>query len=237
MLRLAVGVTARMRALIARGLGERYVARDRQSTLRGTPMKLYITPGSPYARLARILVVEKGLADRTEIIEAKTRTVGSPYYAINPSGRVPYLVDDAGVGMEDSQLICAYLDSLDGKPRYHNPSRATDWAYRRFEASARSLCDGIAVWVREMARPESERSPTVLAHEVARCRRMADVFEEWAAESLLQEPPAMAHLTLAVALDMARKRGPSDLTQDRPRLAAWMQRMSGLPAIQAAALR
>ena len=31
----------------------------------------------------------KALEDRVEIIEAKTRTQGSPYYRINPSGRVP----------------------------------------------------------------------------------------------------------------------------------------------------
>jgi len=54
-------------------------------------MKLYVTYTSPYARLARILVLEKGLGDRVEITEAKTRTAGSPYYQINPSGRVPYL--------------------------------------------------------------------------------------------------------------------------------------------------
>ena len=76
-------------------------------------MKLYVTYTSPYARLARIVVIEKAVEDRVEIIEAKTRTTDSPYYQINRSGRVPYLVDDAGVGMEDSQLICAYLDSLD----------------------------------------------------------------------------------------------------------------------------
>ena len=52
-------------------------------------MKLYVTYTSPYARLARILVLEKGLGERAEIIEAKTRTPGSPYYQINPSGRVP----------------------------------------------------------------------------------------------------------------------------------------------------
>jgi glutathione S-transferase len=74
-------------------------------------MKLYVTYTSPYARLAHILVIEKALEDRVEIIEAKTRTTDSPCYQINPSGRVPYLVDDAGVGMEDSQLICAYLDN------------------------------------------------------------------------------------------------------------------------------
>jgi hypothetical protein len=39
---------------------------------------------------------------------------------------LPYLVDDAGLGMEDSQLICAYLDSLDGKPRFHDPLRESD---------------------------------------------------------------------------------------------------------------
>jgi glutathione S-transferase len=128
-------------------------------------MKLYVTYTSPYARLARIVVVEKGLEDRVEILEAKTRTLGSPYYQINPSGRVPYLIDDAGVGMEDSQLICAYLDGLDGKPRLHHPLRDSVWAYRRLETMARSLCDGISVWVRAMNRPENERSPTVLAHE------------------------------------------------------------------------
>lgn len=34
-------------------------------------MKLYITPGSPYARMARIVVLEKGLQDRVETIVAK----------------------------------------------------------------------------------------------------------------------------------------------------------------------
>ena len=90
-------------------------------------MKLYVTPMSPYARLARIMVIEKGLGDRVEVIQAKTRTAGSPYYQINPSGRVPYLVTEDGAGMEDSPLICAYLDSLDGKPRFHHPSCETDW--------------------------------------------------------------------------------------------------------------
>ena len=89
-------------------------------------MKLYVTYTSPYARLARIVVAEKGLENRVEILEAKTRTPDSPYYQINPSGRVPYLVDDAGRGMEDSQLICAYLDGLDGKPRLHHPLRESD---------------------------------------------------------------------------------------------------------------
>jgi glutathione S-transferase len=195
-------------------------------------MKLYVTYTSPYARLARIIVLEKGLENRVEIIAAKTRSEGSPYYQVNPSGRVPYLVDDAGVGMEDSHIICAYLDSLDGKPRFHQQRGEPDWMYLRLQASARSMCEGIAVWGREMARPASERSPALLAHEVARSARMADYFETCVADPLMQGPPGMPHLILAVAVELARKRGLGDLTDGRPQLAAWMRPMSDLPSMQ-----
>ena len=198
-------------------------------------MHLYVTYTSPYARLARLLVVEKALADSVEIIEAKTRTPGSPYYNINPSGRVPYLIDDAGVGMEDSQLICAYLDCLDGKPRFHPPQNHSNWAYRRLEAAARSMCDGISVWGREINRPANERSPSVLAHEAARSQRMADFFEAEVTDPLLQGTLTMAHLILAVAIELAHQRGLGDLTDGRPQLARWMQRIADLPSMRATA--
>jgi glutathione S-transferase len=195
-------------------------------------MKLYVTFTSPYARLARIIVVEKAFQGRVEIIEAKTRTPGSPYYLINPSGRVPYLLDDEGIGMEDSQLICAYLDSLDGNPRFHG-LRFEGWGYRRLEAAARSMCDGISVWAREMSRPADERSPTVLAHEAMRSQRMADFFEAQVADALLQDAPSMAHFVLAVALDAAQRRGLGDLTDGRTQLARWMQRIVEMPSMRA----
>ena len=195
-------------------------------------MKLYVTYTSPYARLARIIVIEKALEDRVEVIAAKTRIRESPYYQINPSGRVPYLVDDAGIGMEDSQLICAYLDKLDGKPRFHRPLSAPDWAYLRLEFMARSMCDGISVWTREMARPADERSPTVLAHEEARSQRMANFFEVQITDPLMREAPHMTHLILAVALERARYCGLENLTEGHPQLANWMRLMSDLPSMQ-----
>ena len=43
----------------------------------------------------------------------------------------------------------------------------------------------------------------------------------------------MAHLIIAVAVEMARKRGLfGDLTADRPRLANWMRSISDLPSMQ-----
>lgn len=198
-------------------------------------MKLYVTYTSPFARLARIVVAEKKLGDRVEVIEARTRVADSPYYRINPSGRVPYLVDEAGAGMEDSQLICAFLDGLDGKPWLHKPEHAADLGYLRLEATARSMCDGIAVFVREMRRPENERSPTILAHEAARAERLADFFETKVLDTLLQGPPTMAHLILVVGLEEARNRGSGDLTRGRPQLATWLRGIADRPSIRATA--
>ena len=128
-------------------------------------MKLYITPGSPYARMARITVLEKGLQSHVEVIVAQTRAANSPYYAINPSGRVPYLVRDDGVGLEESAIICAWLDQLQGEPMFDLPSGDAAWEVLRLEALARSLLDGLSVWVREILRPEGERSSSVIRHE------------------------------------------------------------------------
>ncbi len=37
-------------------------------------MKLYVTPTSPFARMVRIVIMEKSLDRRVEIIRAQTRT-------------------------------------------------------------------------------------------------------------------------------------------------------------------
>ena len=118
-------------------------------------MKLYITAGSPYARIVRALIIEKGLESRVEILHARTREAGSPYYAINPSGRGPYLGRDDGVALEESALICAYLDHLFGRPAFDPPtSGEARWNALRLEALARSTIDGLAVWIRELRRPQ-----------------------------------------------------------------------------------
>lgn len=195
-------------------------------------MKLYITPGSPYARMARIVVIEKGLEARVEIVIAKTRSADSPYYAINPSGRVPFLVRDDGVGMEESALICDYLDRLDGKPAFQ-PAQADDpLEVRRLEAHARSLLDGLAVWGRELARPPNERSPATLAHERARSVRMLDAWEKQIGHPLMRGAPNMIQLTLGCALGMEARNPDFVWRPGRPALAAWYAPIAARPSFR-----
>lgn len=198
-------------------------------------MKLYITPGSPYARMARIVVLEKGLESRVETITAKTRVANSAYYGINPSGRVPYLVREDGSGLEESALICAYLDHLDGEPAFGLPVDARSWEARRLEALARSMLDGLSVWVRELQRPESERSPGVIGHETERARRLADVWEREIAHPLMGGALNMSQMTLACALGLEARNSAFRWRPGHQGLSEWFDRIAARPSFAATA--
>ena len=198
-------------------------------------MKLYITPTSPYGRIARIVVRETGLQDRVTIVTAQTRAAGSPYYGVLPSGRVPYLERDDGPGLEDSGLICRYLDALDGKPRLYLAPETGNWDYGRLEASARSLLDGLAVAIREVRRPAGEQSPGILAHERERARRMVAQWDGLVAHPLMLGDLNMAQIVLFVALDVSHGRAVYDWRPSHPALLAWTQRLAARPSIAATA--
>jgi glutathione S-transferase len=198
-------------------------------------MKLYITPGSPYARIARIVIFEKKLENRVEIIAAQTRVAESPYYRINPSGRVPYLIRDDGVGMEESQVICAWLDHLDGTPVFDWPSDEDGWDARRLEGLARSLTDGLAVWSRELSRPPHERSPTIILHEAHRSRRLIDVWEREIDHPLMHGALNMAQITLACALGLDARNPDFQWRAGHPKLSAWYDHVASRPSFAATA--
>ena len=193
-------------------------------------MKLYITAGSPYARITRVVIIEKGLASRVEIIAAQTRLANSPYYSINPSGRVPYLVREDGVGLEESAVICAYLDHLDGNPAFGLPSGDQAWEARRLEASARSMMDGLAVWIRELRRPQHERSPGVIQHEANRSVRMADLWEKEIDRPLMRGAINMAQITLACALGLEALNPDFDWRPGHPKLCDWFGPIAARPS-------
>jgi glutathione S-transferase len=199
-------------------------------------MKLYITPLSPYARFVRIVVLEKGLERRVEIIHAQTRVADSPYYAINPSGRVPYLIRDDGIGMEDSALICDYLDHLDGAPAFALPAGEPGWEQRRLESLARSMLDGLTVWGRELRhRPPNERSPTIIEHERQRSRRMAGVWEREIENPLMRGRLNMVQIVLTCALQYESQILGSEWRAGHPKLATWLDEISERASIAATA--
>ncbi len=180
--------------------------------------------------MVRIVVFEKGLEDKIEFVRAKTRTQESWYYTVNPSGRVPYLVLDDGTGIEESHLIIRYLDHYDGHPVFDYPDGDDGWALRRLEARARSLIDGLSVWVRELARPEEDRSATIIAHEKERARRLTTWWDREIGHALMNGPLNIAQITLICALKL-EERGIDFVWREQcPALAQWAGRIAALPS-------
>ena len=195
-------------------------------------MELHTTPTSPFGFMARIIILEKSLQDRITVIPAKTRTIDSPYYQVNPSGRVPYLILDDGMGLEESQLICAYLDHLDGHPRFDHPAGPDGWESRRLESLARSMLDGISVWSRELKRATDEQSPTIIAHEIARMKRMVETWEENVSHPLMNGDFNMAQLTLTVTLNIEHRMEGFEFRGTHPILTAWANRLAERPSLK-----
>ncbi len=193
-------------------------------------MRLYITPGSPYARIARIVVLEKRLESRVEIVPVLTRSVDSPYYRTNPSGRVPFLVRDEGVGLEESAVVCRYLDHLDGNPEFDLPEGEQGWEALRLGALASSLMDGLSVWLREARRPRNEQSPGVIRHETDRAGRLVDCWESEIDHPWMQGKLNLTQIALICALGLETRIPAFRWREEHPKLSGWFGRMAARPS-------
>ncbi len=134
-------------------------------------MQLFHSAGSPYARIARMAVLELGLADRIPFVETTLRDPASTLLPHNPVGRVPSLVLADGTTVTETTPILMVLDSLVAPGKRLLGDGADGW--KRLAAYGRVLgmLDGIAVWNRELRRPAHERSPGVIALEAHRAVR------------------------------------------------------------------
>ena len=69
---------------------------------------LFQLPLSPYCRKVRLALAEKRLPFELHVERAWERR--PEYLELNPAGTVPTLVEDNGLAIPDSNVICEYLD-------------------------------------------------------------------------------------------------------------------------------
>lgn len=122
-------------------------------------MKLFLSLTSPYARKARVVAIENGIADQIE--EVLANPLGEDMTDLlnaNPLGKVPVLLLTDGRRIFDSTVICEYLASLgaaspllpaDGNERIDMQVR---------HALANGVIDAAFNLMVESGRPEMQRS-------------------------------------------------------------------------------
>jgi glutathione S-transferase len=69
---------------------------------------LYHLPLSPYSRKVRLALAEKRLAFELRVEKVWERR--PEFLALNPAAQVPVLVEESGLAIPDSGVICAYLE-------------------------------------------------------------------------------------------------------------------------------
>ena len=195
-------------------------------------MELFVTKNSPYSKLVRGLIYELCIKDRVRVSLAKTRTINSSYYATNPSGRVPYLLRDDGLGMEDSDLICEYLCAIFDSNLWSYPDGNEGLELLRLHGLCRSYIDGLSVWLREIARAPAEQSSAVIAHELERSKRMSEVWEIEINNPLMQGELNRTQLTLFWALEIEKLLSCFNWRLGHPKLIKWHEEISTRPSLK-----
>ncbi|MEO3471144.1 glutathione S-transferase family protein [Roseomonas sp. CAU 1739] len=193
-------------------------------------MRLFHAPGSPYARIARMAVIELGLEDRVAVTEATLRDPASILLPFNPVGRVPALVLDDGTAITETTPVLMMLDSLVEPARHLLPGPKTPHALAAY-GRVLGMLDGIAVWNRELRRPEHERSPGVIALEARRAIRVADELERAVAAGGFAPRDAGFLALVSVFGYCERRHTTFDWRQDRPALAALFDAAQSRPSV------
>lgn len=183
-------------------------------------IQLYYTPNSPYARIARVAIIDAGLAGKTDFIPAQTRDAKTEFFQVTPLARVPTLIHGDRL-IADTRDICHHIDGLLDAPQWLAHETPTKQTQRHI---ATGLLDSIAIWLRENARPSQTKSPVVLNYESHRVSQILAWLEQHF-DQVFTPPDRwdFTTLTIATALDIGRSRDMAVVqSANAPRLKSWL---------------
>lgn len=175
---------------------------------------LYGGPNSPYARMARVVGTELGLAFDYRIIDVYTAEFLDIF---NPLRQIPTLVVNGWQAIYDSRTIFAFFAiSADRVDFLH----AEDMAATTRGALAMGLTDTCLAHRMESIRPDGERSADAMARLARKLERGLAHLEGMAAE-IDAGPLRLEQVIAASMLDYVDYRYGRDWRDYCPELARW----------------
>lgn len=195
-------------------------------------MKLYMSPASPFARKARIIIRELDLTRLVEEIPTNP-AASDELRKTNPLGKIPALVLDDGSTLIDSPVICEYLNELGGGKFFPGMSvwRETSgrWRALTLQALGDGIGDAAVARVYEGRRPEELQNQDAIAKYTTVIGRSLDALER----ARFAEPPTIGEVAVACAIGYLDFRLPElDWRATRPKLRDWYEGFANYPAMQ-----
>ena len=198
-------------------------------------MTLLYQTHSPYARKALVFAHEAGLADRVRVVHHETSPTlrNEEVFAQNPLGKVPVLLRHDAPAIFDSDVICAYLDTLHDGPPLIPPNGEARWTALKWQAVGQGLSDaGIAVRWETVRRPEELRYPPLGQGYVEKLEASYDWLEANVDANALVN---VGQIAVATALDWLEFRELPSFRQ-RKRLSAWFDDFAARASMRATPL-
>ena len=195
-------------------------------------MQLLYQTHSPFARKALVFAHEAGLAHRLEVIHHETSPTlrNEAVFAKNPLGKVPVLLRPGLAPLFDSDVICAYLDTLHGNPKLIPTEGESRWRALTLQAAAQGLAEaGIAVRWESVRRPPELRFSSLREGYEQKLIGSYDWLEQ---ELDVDTPLHVGHIALATCLGWLEFRQLPDFREGRPRLTAWFDAFAERPSMQ-----
>jgi glutathione S-transferase len=196
-------------------------------------VKLLYQTHSPPARKVLVLALEVGIAQRIEVVHHETSPTrrNQEVFAENPLGQVPILLRPGLPSLFDSDVICAYLDTLHNGRRLIPPEGEARWQALRIQAIAQGLCSagGAIRWETER-RPEALRYPALRDGYIEKLTASYDWLER---ELDLDAPIHIGHIALATSLSWLEFRKLPTFRKNRARLTAWFDAFESRPSMRA----
>lgn len=199
-------------------------------------MKLLYQTHSPYARKVLVFAHEVGLASRIEVIHQETSPTleNEHVFAQNPLGKVPVLLRPGLEPLFDSDVICAYLDTLHSERRRIPIEGEDRWRALRLQAAAQGLADaGIALRWETVRRPEALRYAPLRDGFVSKLTTTYDWLE---VHLDIDSPVHVGHIAIATALSWIEFRKLPSFRDGRSSLCSWFDMFVARPSMKATPL-
>lgn len=199
-------------------------------------MKLLYQTHSPYARKTLVFAHEAGLAAHLQVIHQETSPTrrNEHVFAENPLGKVPVLLRPGKAPIFDSDVICAYLDTLHERRKLIPREGEARWQALRIQAVAQGLAEaGIAV------RWETVRRPLELRYGALRdgyIEKLTSSYDWLERELDVGSPLHVGHIAVATALDWLEFRELPSFRERRPSLTAWYEEFAQRASMRATPL-
>jgi glutathione S-transferase len=196
-------------------------------------MKLLYQTHSPPARKVLVLAYEVGIAERIKVVHHETSPTrrNEEVFAENPLGQVPILLRPGLPSIFDSDVICAYIDTLHDGRRLIPPAGEARWQALRIQAIAQGLSStGGALRWETVRRPEALRYPPLRDGFIEKLIASYDWLDR---ELDVDSPIHIGHIALATALSWIEFRELPSFRENRRRLTAWFDAFESRPSMRA----